>query len=148
MKTTIKYLMLALVAVFACVSISSCSKDDYDPNKLIGNYYFQLSNVETNCYDADGNNIADAAFKLWISTNKANAEGKITVGKVDIETASAFFDQNIKALVEAYDEAYRGKNLLPKNGYINYYFRLGSDAPGVASRFATIEVTNSGAHKK
>ena len=40
MKKTIKYLMLTLVAVFACVAISSCSKDDDDdPNKGIGNYY-------------------------------------------------------------------------------------------------------------
>lgn len=31
MKKTIKYLMLTLVAVFACVAISSCSKDDDDP---------------------------------------------------------------------------------------------------------------------
>ena len=67
MKTKIKYLMLTLVAVFACVSISSCSKDDDDPNQGIGNYYFQLYTVESNCIDANGNNIADALKSEWIS---------------------------------------------------------------------------------
>lgn len=149
MKTTIKYLMLTLVAVFACVSISSCSKDDDDPNKGIGNYYFQLSDVETNCIDANGNNYADALKSEWISANQADAQGKKAIGKTDNESARAWFNQNINALVQAYDEAYRGKNILPENGYINYYFHLGSDASyGGANEYATIEVTNSGANKR
>ena len=118
MKTTIKYLMLALVAVFACVSISSCSKDDDDPNMGIGNYYFQLYTVESNCIDANGNNIADALKSEWISANQADAQGKKTIGKTDNESARAWFNQNINALVQAYDDAYRGINLLPENGWI------------------------------
>lgn len=146
MKTTIKYLMLALVAVFACVSISSCSKDDDDPNKGIGNYYFQLSDVETNCIDANGNNLADAFKSEWISANQADAQGKKAIGKTDNESARAWFNQNINALVQAYDEAYRGKNLLPENGWILYSFTLGSDASyGGATANAIIEITNAGA---
>ena len=149
MKTTIKYLMLTLIAVFACVSISSCSKDDDDPNMGIGNYYFQLYAVESNCVDANGNNIADALMSEWISATQADAQGNVTIGKTDNESARAWFNQNINALVQAYDEAYRGKNFLPENGYINYYFRLGSDASyGGANEYATIEVTNSGANKR
>lgn len=91
MKTTIKYLMLALVAVFACVSISSCSKDDDDPNMGIGNYYFQLYTVESNCIDANGNNIADALKSEWISANQADAQGKKTIGKTDNESARPDF---------------------------------------------------------
>lgn len=149
MKTTIKYLMLALVAVFACVSISSCTKDDDDPNKGIGNYYFQLFDVESNCIDANGNSIVDACWDEWVSANQADDQGKKIIGKTDKESARAWFNQTINALVQAFDEAYRGKNLLPENGYILYYFRLGSDAPyGGANEYATIEVSNSGANKR
>ena len=146
MKTTIKYLMLTLVAVFACVSISSCSKDDDDPNMGIGNYYFQLSDVETNCIDANGNNLADAFKSEWISANQADAQGKKTIGKTDRESARAWFIQTINALVQAYDDAYRGKNLLPENGWIPYSFTLGSDASyGGATANAIIEITHAGA---
>lgn len=146
MKTTIKYLMLTLVAVFACVSISSCSKDDDDPNKGIGNYYFQLSDVETNCIDANGNNLADALKSEWMSVNHADAQGNITIGKTDNESARAWFDQNINDLVQAYDDSYSGKNILPENGWIRYSFTLYSDASyGGATAYATIEITNAGA---
>lgn len=147
MKTTIKYLMLTLIAVFSCVSISSCSKDDDDdPNKGIGNYYFQLYRVETNCIDANGNNIAEALKSVWISANQADAQGKKTIGKTDNESARAWFNQYINALVQAYDDAYRGNNLLPENGWILYSFTLGSDASyGGATANAIIEITNAGA---
>lgn len=150
MKKTIKYLMLTLVAVFACVSISSCSKDDDDdPNKGIGNYYVQLVGVETNCIDATGNNLADTFKSGWISENKADAQGKKTIGKTDNETARTWFNQYINALVQNADEEFRGKNLLPENGYVRYYFSLGSDASyGGANENAIIEVTNSGAIKR
>ena len=150
MKKTIKYLMLTLVAVFACVAISSCSKDDDDLNKGIGNYYVQLVGIETNCIDATtGNNLADNLMSEWISANKADAQGKKTIGKADNESARTWFNQNINALVQEYDEMYRGKNLLPENGYIRYYFSLGSDASyGGATENAIIEVTNSGAIKR
>ena len=82
MKKTIKYLMLTLVAVFACVAISSCNKtDDDDPNKGIGNYYVQLTGVETNCIDATGNNLADIFKSGWITENKADSQGKKTIMK-------------------------------------------------------------------
>lgn len=150
MKKTIKYLMLTLVAVFACVAISSCSKDDDDdPNKGIGNYYVQLTGVETNCIDAAGNNLADIFKSGWISENKADAQGKKTIGKTDNETARTWFNLYINALVQNADEEFRGKNLLPENGYVRYYFSLGSDASyGGANENAIIEVSNSGAIKR
>lgn len=150
MKKTIKYLMLTLVAVFACVAISSCSKDDDDdPDKGIGNYYVQLGGVETNCIDATGNNLADTFKSGWISENKADAQGKKTIGKTDNETARTWFNQFINSLVQGFDEELRGNNLLPENGYIRYYFSLGSDASyGGANENAIIEVTNSGAIKQ
>ena len=150
MKKTIKYLMLTLVAVFACVSISSCSKDDDDdPNKGIGNYYVQLTGVETNCIDATGNNLADTFKSGWITENKADSQGKKTIGKTDNETARTWFNQYINALVQNADEEFRGINLLPENGYVRYYFSLGSDASyGGANENAIIEVSNSGAIKR
>lgn len=147
MKTKVKNLMLALVAVLACVSISSCSKEE-DPNMGIGNYYFQLTNVESNCLDENGKNIADALKSAWISANNADAQGKMLIGKTDKESACARFTQNVDAQVKAHDDAYRGKNLLPKNGYIRLFFSLGSDASyGGANESSTIEVTNSGARR-
>lgn len=148
MKAKIKYLMLALVAVFACACLSSCSKDDDDPNKGIGNYYFQLSSVDTNCVGTDGKSVANALKEEWISSNNADTQGKISIGKCDNETAKNWFDQEITTLVDAYNTAYAGKGLLPDNGYIRYTFYLGSDASyGGATSYATIEVTNSGAKK-
>lgn len=149
MKKTIKYLMLILVAVFACVAISSCNKTDDDPNKGIGNYYVQLTGVETNCIDATGNNLADIFKSGWITENKADSQGKKTIGKTDNETARTWFNQYINALVQNADEEFRGKNLLPENGYVRYYFSLESDASyGGANENAIIEVTNSGAIKR
>ena len=149
MKKTIKCLMLTLVAVFACVAISSCSKDDDDPNKGIGNYYVQLTGVETNCVDATGNNLADIFKSGWITENKADSQGKKTIGKTDNETARTWLNQYINALVQNADEEFRGKNLLPENGYVRYYFSLGSDASyGGANENAIIEVSNSGAIKR
>ena len=146
MKTTIKYLMLTLIAVFACVSISSCSKDDDDPNMGSGNYYFQLYRVETNCIDANGNNIAEALKSEWISASQADAQGNMTIGKTDNESARAWFDQTINYLVQVCDDTYRGKNILPENGWIRYSFRLYSDASyGGATANAIIEITNAGA---
>lgn len=147
MKTKIKYLMLTLVAVFACVSISSCSKDEDDPNKGIGNYYFQLYAVETNCIDANGKGLADFFMSQWIEANNADDQGKISIGKTDNETARAWFRKMVNAQVQVYDEAYREKKLLPENGIIRFIFRLGSDASyGGANEEATIEITNSGAN--
>ena len=149
MKKTIKYLMLTLVAVFACVAISSCSKDDDDPNKGLGNYYVHSTGVETNCVDATGHNLADIFKSGWITENKADSQGKKTIGKTDNETARTWFNQYINALVQNADEEFRGKNLLPENGYVRYYFSLGSDASyGGANENAIIEVSNSGAIKR
>lgn len=106
--------MLTLVAVFACVAISSCSKDDDDPNKGIGNYYVQLAGVETNCIDATGNNLADIFKSGWITENKADSQGKKTIGKTDNETARTWFNQYINALVQNADEEFRGKISFPK----------------------------------
>lgn len=149
MKKTFKYLMLALVAVLACVSISSCSSDDDDPSKGIGNYYFQLTKVESNCADANGKNIADAFETAWIAANHADAQGKIIIGKTDNETAREMFDKLVDTQIKVNDDAYRGKNLLPANGYIRLSFRLGSDASyGGANEYATIEITNSGVYRE
>lgn len=150
MKTKVKYLMLALAAVLACASIVSCSKDDdEDPNKGVGNYYLQLTNVETNCVDANGNNLAETFKAEWISANKADAQGKKIIGNTDNESARSWFNQYITTFVQANDEAYRGKNLLPANCYIRYSFHLGSDASyGGVNEIATIEVTNSGTNKR
>ena len=147
MKKYFKFLMLALVAVLACVSFSSCSNnDDVDPNKGIGNYYLQLYAVETNCVDKNGNSIAGNLKEEWIKANNADAQGKKAIGKADNETARNWFNQFISALVDGYNEAYAGKNLLPENGWILYSFSLGSDASyGGASENAIIEITNSGA---
>lgn len=149
MKKTIKYLMLTLVAVFACVAISSCSKDDDDdPNKGIGNYYIQLAAVETNMVDAtNGNSFADALLSAWISAEQADAQGKKYIGKTDNESALAWFNQYINTLVQDLDEAYKGN--LPENCYIRYYFSLDSNASyGGATARVIIEVTNSGAIKR
>lgn len=148
MKTTIQYLVLALIAVFTCVSASSCS-DEEDSNLGIGNYYFELVRVETNCvFNSNETNSVDYLYSLWISANQTDAEGKVNLGKMKSESAREWFAQAIETLVHDYDSAYRGKNNLPQDGYILYQFHLGSDAPyGGAEDYSTIYVSNSGAYE-
>ncbi len=145
MKTKIKYLVFAFVALLTSVSFSSCSiDDDEDPNKGIGNYYFQLYSVDTNCIDANGNSIANAFKADWIKANNADSNGKKFIGKTDNETARKFFKDNINALVNAYDNLYRGN--LPEGGWITCTFSLDSDAAyGGARESAVIKITNFGA---
>ena len=54
MKKSIKYLMLAFMAMLACVSFSSCSGDD-EPEKMVTKDYYRLrlENLDTNCMDGD-----------------------------------------------------------------------------------------------
>lgn len=140
MKTTIKYLMLTLVAVFACVSFSSCSSDDDPVEKGIGNYYFQLTNIKSNCVDPD------EFFNIWIQANKADSQGKMAIGKTDRESAEKWFDTNISSLVDGYSSMYEGK--IPEGGFIELSFYLGVDVSyGYAGKYAHIEITNSGARK-
>lgn len=145
MKTKVKYLMFALVAVFACVSISSCSKDD-GVESGVGNYYFLLSGVETNGVDANGNSISSVIKADFITSNKADAQGKISIGKTDRVSAEKYFEESVKSFINAYTTAYQGK--LPEGVYIKLTFYLGVDVSyGYAGKYATVEVTNSGARR-
>lgn len=150
MKTTIQYLMLALIVVFTCVSISSCIDEEEDSNLGIGNYYFELVRVETNCiFDSVETNSPDYLYSQWISSNQTDAEGKVNLGKMNREYAREWFAQTIETLVNDYDSAYKGKDILPQNGYIIYQFHLGSDASyGGAEEYSTIYVSNSGAYER
>lgn len=139
MKTTMKYLMLALVAVLACVSISSCT-DDYDES----NYYLKLYDVGTNLTDANGVLLNKAIKDEWDKANKADDYGRVIIGKMDEKTAINFFNQFIDNMEQGFDEAYRGKII--QGGIIRYYFSIGTDH-GPAVEYATIEVTNSGAYR-
>lgn len=144
MKSKIKYLMLALVAVFACVSFSSCDAIEED---LLGvyDYYYQLSGVQSNCFDANGNDISSACKEEWKTIVNADGNYRIKVGKTTNEKAVEWFNMNIDANLKAYDELYAGKNLLPEGGWVVYTFRLFSDSPKGVTKSASIEVSNSGA---
>lgn len=144
MKSKIKYLMLALVAVFACVSFSSCDAVEEDLLHVY-DYYYQLSSVQSNCLDANGNDISSACKEEWKTLVNADANYSIKVGKTTKDKAVEWFNMNIDANRKAYDELYAGKNLLPKGGWIVYTFRLYSDSPEGGSKSASIEVSNSGA---
>lgn len=146
MKAKLKFLMLALAAVFACVSFTSCSDDEDVVEKGIGDYYFQLTGVESNCTDANGKSIIDAFKADWISANKADSNGKMAIGKTDRETAEKWFDNNISSMIDGYSKSYKGK--LPEGGYIRLSFYLGvTPSYGYAGKWATIEITNSGARQ-
>lgn len=140
MKRKLNMLMLTLITLFACLSLSSCDKDN-DP--ILGeSAYIQLSSVDTNCLDASGNSIASAVKNEWISANKADSQGKILIGKTSLERAEELFDQNISSLRSQYYDAYVGKNILPEGGYITYNFAL--IFGNAAIRHASIMITNDG----
>lgn len=137
MKTKFKYLMFALVAVLACVSISSCSKED-DLSKGIGNYYFRLTNVESNCVDPN------EVYNYWVRDNNADSKGKLAIGRIDRQTAEEWFETTVTSLANAYSAAYEDK--LPEGGLIRLTFYLGSDLEsyGASGKYAYIEVRNTG----
>lgn len=145
MKTKVMYLMLAFFAVLTCVSFTSCgSNDDEDPTKGIGNYYLQLSSVETNGVDTDGNLIDAALIEAWTKENKADVKNRVLIGKVDAETAKTYFNQVIASMTEQGSDVYKGQ--LPEGVYIIYYFQLTNDGQyGAAHASAKITITNSGA---
>ncbi len=142
MKKYLNFLTMALVAIATCVSLSSCSKDEEDPNDGWADYYFQLYSVKTNLFDKDGNNIAISLYNGWKDEIGADSEYRKTIGHCDKNTAQGWFDQTIQAYVNTYRESYCGT--LPKDGFISFTFSLRdyNDALGAAWDDATIKVTN------
>ncbi|MCM1116000.1 MAG: hypothetical protein NC342_00470 [Pseudoflavonifractor sp.] len=140
MKTKLNMLMLTLITMFACLSLSSCDKDN-DP--ILGeSAYVQLTSVETNCLDANGNSIASAAKNEWISANKADSQAKVLIGKTSLDRAEELFDQNISFMRSQCYDFCDGKNILPEGGYITYNFAL--IFGNAAVRHASIKITNDG----
>ena len=147
MKTNLKYFVMALVAIVASLSFSSCSKDE-DPMKGVGNYYIQFVTTQSNLVDAEGKSLVqvidDNMLGMLKSEFKADAQGRFSIGKLDNQTAKKTFDAFMSTLSDALGEAWAGK--LPKNGLIIYEFCLDSDATyaGATSK-ASIKVTDTGA---
>lgn len=140
MRKKINFLMLTLIAMVTSLVFSSCSKD-YEPTE---NYYFQLTDVNTNGVDVDGNSVASSFNEEWIAANHADSQGRITLGKYSRENAIKSFDLTIDALKGQYQEIYAGKNLLPQGCYIDYNFALLTQA-GSTVKSSSIRVTNNGA---
>lgn len=142
MKKKACFLMLTLIAVIASLSLTSCDKVD---DVLTGEEYFiQLTSVDTNCLDANGQSIANVCKSEWISANKASSDGKLSMGKLTYESAEKAFAANLSSMRTQFNEAYAGKNLLPDGGYIQYNFSLVTKSGGPYSR-SSITITNSGA---
>ena len=142
MKKKVCFLMLTLIAAITSLSLTSCGSDDEPQVK--SNYYFKLSSVDTNCLDANGESIAPTVKNDWITANKADAQGKISLGKMTRENAEKAFDANVNSLRTQANDFYVGK--LPQDGYIDYNFSLvvQSSAVNGTEKSATIRVTNSG----
>lgn len=140
MRKKVNFLMLTLIAMVASLAFSSCSKDD-EPTE---NYYFQLTDVNTNGVDEEGNSMASSLKEQWMADNHADSQGKVTLGKYSRENAIKSFDLTIDALKSQYQEIYAGKNLLPQGCYIDYNFTLLTQS-GSSVTSSTIRVTNSGA---
>lgn len=133
---------MSLVTIVTCVSLSSCSKDEEDPNDGWADYYYQLYNVGTNLVDKDGNSLAESLLNEWKDGVGADSEYRIKIGHCDRKTAQGWFDQTIQAQVDLYKEAACEK--LPENGVINYRFVLGKydGDDGDVLHEAIIKVTN------
>jgi hypothetical protein len=151
MKTKLMCLVRILLVVFACVGFSACSsKDDDDMGTTstgVGNYYFQLYTVETNLIDANsGISLKTSLMEEWKNANNADSQYRISLGKMDKEKARTTFSTLVNSLLQQYNNAYAGKNLLPESGYILYSFVVCSDdAYAGANENKIIQITNSGA---
>ena len=139
MKKKLNFLMLTFFTIIASLVFSSCSKDD----ELSENYYLQLTDVNTNCIDADGNSIAPSLIEAWKTAADVDPLRGISLGKYSRENAIKSFDLTIEALKSQYQEIYVGKNLLPEGGYITYKFALQTQS-GSTVTSSSIQVTNDG----
>lgn len=136
--------MLALVAVFACVSFSSCSLFEDEDNGF-GTYYCKCW-VDTNCLGADGQSIGKTLENQWYELNNASPQEGLKVGKVNAETAEKWFNETMNSLLQTYNELYAGKGLLPEGGWIDYHYYLTSDAKsGGSNASVIISIDNNGA---
>ncbi len=143
MRKKLNFLMLTLITMIASISLSSCDKVD---DALTGEeYYIQLTSVDTNLINEDGQSLGSALKSEWISANKASSDGKKSMGRLTYENAEKAFSSNINSMISQFNDIYAGKNLLPEGGYIDYNFSLVSKSEGPYSR-ASIRVTNSGAN--
>lgn len=138
MKKTIKFLMLAFVAMLACVSFSSCSEDE-EWKESLSTFYISLTKVETNLVDANGKNLAQTYMDEWDQAENAS-NGKKTLGKVEEKSALKAFDQ--------YIESYKSVNAsfcssMPKGGILTCNFVL-VDEKGKTYKTATVTLTDKG----
>lgn len=146
MKKKVFFLMLAIIAMVASLSLNSCSKvDDALENAAIGeDYYIQLTSVETNLMNPEtGESLSKELKNEWISANKGDSAGKVSMGKLSYDNAIKAFDANIKALTSQFNSLYAEKNILPEGGYIVYNYSLVTKSSTYKS--ASIRITNSGA---
>lgn len=142
MKKKVTFLMLTLIAVFASLTLGSCDKKDEPQN--VENYYLQLSSIVTNLVNEEGQSLEPALREEWIQAFNADSQGKVLLGKTTVQNAEDAFDESMYNIRNAYDDAYRGKDLLPEGGFIHYNFSLINES-GSRWESASINVTNSGA---
>lgn len=142
MRKKTNLLMMTLITMITSLVFSSCSKDD-ESTDLTENYYFQLTDVNTNCVDANGNSVASSLMEEWIIAADADPLRGISLGKYSRDNAIKSFDLTIEDLRSRYQELYAGKNILPEGGYIIYKFALKTQSGSVVTH-ASIRVTNTG----
>lgn len=140
MKTKVIYLMLTLMAVFACVSLSSCGSDDNGTNSS-SNYYMVMKSVYGSSTKAV--NIGNTLISDWKNNNNVDSQGILSLGTSDEETAKAMFSTKMNTLRKQYDDAYAGKNQLNDKDYVLCVFVVCSNTEIVETK--SINVSNSGA---
>lgn len=138
MKKSIKFLMLAFMAMLACVSFSSCSEDE-EWKESLSTFYIGLTNVETNLVDAHGKNLAQTYMDAWDKDENASG-GKKTLGKADENTALKTFNQYIESFKSVYATVVSS---LPEGGVLKYTFVLVDDK-GKTYKTATVTITDKG----
>lgn len=144
MKKKVNFLMLAIATMLACLSFTSCDKDKVDDVLGVNNYYLQLVDVNSNLVDENGNSIDSALKAEWIDAYKADSQGKVSLGKdSDEKSAENAFYRSLYNIVEAYNNAYAGKNLFPEGGYFTLKFALLKEKSSIKTAYIT--VNNSGA---
>lgn len=144
MKKKLSFLMLTLVALVASMSLNSCDKVT---EEVFGveNYYLVLSSVDTNLVDANGQSLENTLREAWITAFNANSDGRFSIGKTTEDKAKTAYYESIQNIKSVYDEAYKGKNLLPEGGYFTLNLAL-IDNSGSRILSSSVRVTNSGAN--
>lgn len=141
MKKTIKFLMLALVAMLACVSFSSCGGEDEPETPTLQNSYrLRLEKLETNCIENNKYTI-----DIWVLQDMIDKGYDIEfISGSDDQNAESMFKQFMNTVKTSCVDFYNKAGSLKEGDYVTYHYVMYNSLGGKDVATETFTVTKDG----